>query len=175
MRYGLATLILKAVEDFLRGPEVLEDGGAETVSVVRKLWSEHPETATHPAWSVPGIPAAEMPRAAAVGWPPMLPLVLVKRAMGQLLRRPRGTAAVAVADAHWWHVARFETAVVTDSSQEGVRVRRFDRDTMVELGRRSASVLWRLSREGERARDQWRAALPALSSRDTWARLFEKR
>ena len=40
----------------------------------------------------------------------------------------RGTAAVPIADAHWWHVSLFETAVVTDSSQESVRVRRFDRD-----------------------------------------------
>ena len=31
MRYGLAALTLRAVEDFLRGPDVLPDGGAETV------------------------------------------------------------------------------------------------------------------------------------------------
>jgi galactofuranosylgalactofuranosylrhamnosyl-N-acetylglucosaminyl-diphospho-decaprenol beta-1,5/1,6-galactofuranosyltransferase len=44
---------------------------------------------------------------------------------------------------------------------------------MIELARRSAALLWRLTREGERARDEWRAALPTLSSRDTWARLYE--
>jgi galactofuranosylgalactofuranosylrhamnosyl-N-acetylglucosaminyl-diphospho-decaprenol beta-1,5/1,6-galactofuranosyltransferase len=175
MRYGLAALTLKAIEDFLRGPEVLEDGGAETVAVVRKLWSEHPETTNHPAWAVPGIPDVAMPRTAAAGWPSMLPSVLVKRIVSQLLRRPRGTAAVPIADAHWWHVAQFDTAVVTDSSQESVRVRRFDRDKMVELGRRGAALLWRLSREGERVRDEWRAALPRLSSRETWARLYETR
>jgi galactofuranosylgalactofuranosylrhamnosyl-N-acetylglucosaminyl-diphospho-decaprenol beta-1,5/1,6-galactofuranosyltransferase len=173
MRYGLAELTLKAIEDFLRGPEVLADGGAETVSVVRKLWSEHPETTNHPAWAVPGIPDVAMPRTAAAGWPSMMRSVLVKRILWQLLRRNRGTAAVPIADAHWWHVSLFETAVVTDSSQESVRVRRFDRDTLIGLARRGAVLLWRLSREGERARDEWRAALPALSSRDNWARLYD--
>jgi galactofuranosylgalactofuranosylrhamnosyl-N-acetylglucosaminyl-diphospho-decaprenol beta-1,5/1,6-galactofuranosyltransferase len=175
MRYGLTELTIKAVEDFLRGPEVLQDGGAEVVAVVRKLWSEHPETTNHPAWAVPGIPAVAMPRTPAGNWPSMLPRVLVKQIVRQLLRRPQGIAAVPIADAHWWHVALFEAAVVTDSSQESVRVRRFDRDMMVDLGRRAARVLWRLSREGEQVRDAWRAELPRLSSRETWERLYELR
>jgi galactofuranosylgalactofuranosylrhamnosyl-N-acetylglucosaminyl-diphospho-decaprenol beta-1,5/1,6-galactofuranosyltransferase len=36
-------------------------------------------------------------------------------------------------------------------------------------------VLRRMSREGERVRDEYRARLPELSSRDTWTRLFESR
>ncbi|MGY1986966.1 glycosyltransferase [Blastococcus sp. SYSU DS0669] len=175
MRYGLAALMLRAVEDFLSGPDVLADGGAETVSVVRKLWSEHPETATHPASAVPGIPAAAMPKEVSAGDPSMVRAVLGKRILSQLLRRPRGTAAIAAGDAQWWHVARFDTAVVTDPSQSGVRVRSFDRDRMLELARQGAAVLWRLAREGERARDEYRRRLPELSSRDTWARLFDDR
>jgi galactofuranosylgalactofuranosylrhamnosyl-N-acetylglucosaminyl-diphospho-decaprenol beta-1,5/1,6-galactofuranosyltransferase len=174
MRYGLATLTLKAIEDFLRGPEVLDDGGAETASIVRKLWAEHPETSNHPAAAVPGIPDVTMPRTADDGRPSLMRTILVKRILWQLMRRPQGTAAIPIADAHWWHVARYDTAVVTDSSQEGVRVRRFDRDKMVELGRRGAGLLWRLSREGERARDEWRAAMPRLTSRETWLRLYER-
>jgi galactofuranosylgalactofuranosylrhamnosyl-N-acetylglucosaminyl-diphospho-decaprenol beta-1,5/1,6-galactofuranosyltransferase len=103
----------------------------------------------------------------------MMRSVRAKRILWQLLRRARGTAAIPIADAHWWHVSLFDTAVVTDSSQESVRVRRFDRDTMIELARRSAALLWRLSREGERARDEWRAALPELTSRESWARLYD--
>ena len=104
----------------------------------------------------------------------MMRSVLAKRILRQLLRRPSGTVAVPIADAHWWHLAQFDTAVVTDASQESVRVRRFDRDKMIELGRRGAGLLWRLSREAERVRDEWRAALPTLSSRETWARLYEE-
>jgi galactofuranosylgalactofuranosylrhamnosyl-N-acetylglucosaminyl-diphospho-decaprenol beta-1,5/1,6-galactofuranosyltransferase len=175
MRYGLAALMIRAVEDFLRGPDVLRDGGAETVAVVRKLWSEYPETTNHPASAVPGVPRAGMPRVSPGGKPSMMRAVLVKRILRQLQRRVHGTAAISSADAHWWHVSLFETAVVTDPSQEGVRVRRFDRDQMLQLARHGAGVLWRLRREGGRVRDEYRARLPELTSRDMWTRLFETR
>jgi galactofuranosylgalactofuranosylrhamnosyl-N-acetylglucosaminyl-diphospho-decaprenol beta-1,5/1,6-galactofuranosyltransferase len=114
-----------------------------------------------------------MPKAPAGGTPSMPRAVLAKRILWQLLRKPRGTAAVSSADAQWWHVSLFETAVVTDDSQEGVRVRRFDRDIMLDLARRGGALLWRLLREGEGVRDRYRAALPELSSRETWTRLFD--
>jgi galactofuranosylgalactofuranosylrhamnosyl-N-acetylglucosaminyl-diphospho-decaprenol beta-1,5/1,6-galactofuranosyltransferase len=172
MRYGLAALMIRAVEDFLRGPEALEDGGAETAAVVRKLWSEYPETTNHPPSAVPGVPSVGMSKTPLLGRPSMPRAVLAKRIVWQLLRRSRGTAAISTAGAHWWHVSRYETAVVTDPSQEGVRIRRFDRDLMIGLARRGGAVLWRLTREGERARQQYRERLPELSSRETWTRLF---
>ncbi len=173
MRYGLAALLIRGVEDFLRGPDVLRDGGAETVGAVRKLWTSYPETANHPAHAVPGIPSVAMPKTSPAGKPVMLRAVLAKRIIWQLLGKPHGTAAVPAADAEWWHVALFDTAVVTDPSQEAVRVRRFDRNQMFELARRGADVLWRLMREGEQVRLQYRERLPELSSRETWTRLFE--
>jgi galactofuranosylgalactofuranosylrhamnosyl-N-acetylglucosaminyl-diphospho-decaprenol beta-1,5/1,6-galactofuranosyltransferase len=174
MRYGLAALLIRAVEDFLRGPEVLADGGTATAAQVRKLWADHPETKNHPASSVPGVAAVDMRRTAPAGSPSMLRMVLVKRILWQLRERNRGTAAINAADAHWWHVSLFDTAVVTDPSQEGVRLRRFDRHMMLRLARQGASVLVRLVREGNGARDRWRAALPELTDRQTWARLFEE-
>jgi galactofuranosylgalactofuranosylrhamnosyl-N-acetylglucosaminyl-diphospho-decaprenol beta-1,5/1,6-galactofuranosyltransferase len=175
MRYGLAVLLIRAIEDFLRGPDVLADGGAETVAVVRELWSQYPETANHPAFDVPGVPASGVAKVSCAGDPSMLRAVLVKRILGQVLGRVGGTAAVSVADASWWHVARFRTVVVTDPSQEAVRVRRFDRDLMFSLARQGARVLWRMSREGERVRCEYRTRLPELSSRANWERLFETR
>ena len=84
-------------------------------------------------------------------------------------------AAISSADAYWWHVSLFDTAVVTDPSQEGVRVRRFAHDQMIELGRRGSAVLWRLHKEGAQAAGEWRRRLPELSSRETWDRLFGTR
>jgi galactofuranosylgalactofuranosylrhamnosyl-N-acetylglucosaminyl-diphospho-decaprenol beta-1,5/1,6-galactofuranosyltransferase len=175
MRYGLAALMIRAVEDFLRGPEALSDGGAEISAVVRKLWSEYGETTNHPAHAVPGVPDVAMPKTAPKPTPSMLRAVLAKRIVWQLLRRSQGTVSISAADAHWWHVSLYETAVVTDPSQEGVRVRRFDRAEMLELARRGSAVLWRLVREGGRVRDEYRAALPELSDRETWTRLFDTR
>ncbi|RBY86542.1 glycosyltransferase [Blastococcus sp. TF02A-30] len=172
MRYGLAALVLRAVEDFLAGPDVLRDGGRETVASVRRLWSQFPETANHPANDVPGVPATEMTRTAPGGSPSMMRSVLAKRLLWHVLRKSRGTAAIASADAHWWHVSLFDTAVVTDPSQSGVRVRRRDRAQAAELARRAAGVLWRFNRDGDRARDEWRRRLPELTSRETWGELF---
>lgn len=58
-----------------------------------------------------------MPVAAARPAPLQPHLVLVKR----LLCKPHGIAAISLRDAHWWHVSLFDTAVVTEPSQEGVR------------------------------------------------------
>jgi galactofuranosylgalactofuranosylrhamnosyl-N-acetylglucosaminyl-diphospho-decaprenol beta-1,5/1,6-galactofuranosyltransferase len=174
MRYGLAATMLQAVEDFLRGPDVLCDGGADTAAAVRRLRSGYPETVNHPAHAVPGLDHGDAPLMPAGGRPSMPRAVLAKRVLWQLLRKRRGTAAISDADAYWWHVSLFETAVVTDSSQEGVRVRTFDREVMVGLARRGTAVLWRLAREGGRARDEYRRRLPEFTSRDAWARLYER-
>jgi galactofuranosylgalactofuranosylrhamnosyl-N-acetylglucosaminyl-diphospho-decaprenol beta-1,5/1,6-galactofuranosyltransferase len=174
MRYGLAALLIRAVEDFLRGPDVLADGGAETSREIRQLWSAHPETRIHPASSVSNVVRAPVSRTAPEGTPSMPRSVMAKRVLWQLRGRSRGTAAVFDADAYWWHVSLFDTAVVTDPSQEGVRVRRYDRALAAEFAGRGAAVLWRLLREGGRARRRWREGAPELSTRETWTRLFDR-
>ncbi len=175
MRYGLAATLIMAVEDFLAGPAVLLDGGVEAAAAVRKLRAEYPETTRHPAHGISGIPSTVMPITAARSTPSRPGLVLVKRLLWQFLRTPRGTAAVSARDAHWWHVSLFETAVVTEPSQEGVRVRRLDRSTMLKLVTRGVRVIARLVREGPLLRRQYQAAMPELTSRQNWQRLFDTR
>lgn len=175
MRYGLAATLIMAVEDFLVGPEVLVDGGVEAAAAVRKLRAEYPETARHPAHGIPGVRSTAMPVTAARPTPSRPGLVLIKRLLWQVLRKPRGTAAVSARDSHWWHVSRFETAVVTELSQEGVRVRRLDRGTMLKLGTQGVRVLARLVREDPLLRRRYRAAMAELTSRRNWQRLFDAR
>lgn len=175
MRYGLAATLIMAVEDFLVGPDILHDGGIEAVAAIHKLRAEHPETTRHPAHGIPGIPSTAMPLTAARPTPSRPRLVLVKRLLWQVLRKPRATAAVSARDSHWWHVSLFETAVVTEPSQEGVRVRRLDRNMMRKLGVRGVRVLARLVREEPRLRRQYQAAMPKLTSRQNWQRLFDTR
>ncbi len=175
MRYGLAATLIMAVEDFLTGPEMLLDGGVEAAAAVRKLRAEYPETSHHPAHGIPGIPSTAMPITAARPTPSLLSLVLVKRLLWQFLRKPRATAAVSARDSHWWHVSLFETAVVTEASQQGVRVCRLNRSTMLKLGVRGVRVIARLMREDRLLRRQYRAAMPELTSRHNWQRLFDTR
>ena len=175
MRYGLAATLIMAVEDFLAGPEALFDGGVEAAATVRKLRAEYPETTRHPAYGIPGIPSTVMPITAAGPTPSRQGLVLIKRLLWQFLRKPRASAAISARDAHWWHVSLFKTAVVTEPSQEGVRVRHLDRSAMLKLGSRGMRVITRLVGQGAVLRRQYRTAMPELTSRQNWQRLFDTR
>jgi len=169
MQYGLAETALLAVEDFLEGPSAVRDGGIEAAARIRQVRARFPETVTRQPHEVGELAIATQVES---GTPSLPKAVLVKRLVTQLRGRPSGTAAVAGEDNSWWHVSRFAEVVVTDASQQGVRVRRFDRDQMLATSRRAGSVLRRLAREGDAAADAWRRAMPELTSRENWQRLF---
>ena len=78
---------------------------------------------------------------------------------------------VVAGDAHWWHVSTFRRAVVTDMSEQGLRVRDPRPGRALALGRRGARSLARLVTEGPKVAAQYRAEMGALTSRENWARL----
>jgi galactofuranosylgalactofuranosylrhamnosyl-N-acetylglucosaminyl-diphospho-decaprenol beta-1,5/1,6-galactofuranosyltransferase len=174
MQYGLAATLLKAVEDFLVGPEILHDGGAAAVGEIRKLRAEYPETVRHRSTEVPDLKPGEIPLIPAGSTPKLKRAVLLKRLINQLLgKHVHQQGTVTAEDATWWHVSLFDTAVVTDASQEGVRVRKYDRDTMFRLGKEGAALMRRFIRDGGHAKEAYRRAMPELTSRENWARLYQ--
>ncbi|MEO9220429.1 MAG: glycosyltransferase family 2 protein, partial [Mycobacteriaceae bacterium] len=78
------------------------------------------------------------------------------------------------ADAAWWQVSKFDTAVITDASQVGVRVRKLDVVAMRTLSLRGSRACYRLMREGKDVAQQYRDAMPELTSRENWTRLFQE-
>ncbi|MPZ65623.1 MAG: glycosyltransferase [Pseudonocardiaceae bacterium] len=175
MRYGLAATVLKGVEDFLEGPGCLHDGGIEAMATVQKLRSEYPETQLLPASGVSRPRSTARPLVGAPPAPSHERLVMAKRLLWQLMGKPRGSVSVANRDSQWWHVSRYATVVVTDASQRGVRVRRLDRAELIALGKRTVQVLRRLRRDGPAVARQYRDAMPELTSRQNWQRLFDGR
>nr|WP_228800134.1 glycosyltransferase [Nocardia cyriacigeorgica] len=172
MQYGLAHTTLQGIEDFLRGPQVLRDGGIEALAAARTSRGEYAETMKHPA-ATPPVPSAEIQIRRAGGEPSRLLAVLVKRAITQWTGRTQhGIVGVTREDAHWWHVSLFDHVVVTDASQSGVRVRRRDKATARKLLLRTIRVLRRLRRELPELQQQYRAAMPELTSRANWERLY---
>lgn len=172
MQYGLAHTTLQGIEDFLRGPKVLRDGGIEALAAARTSRAEFAETIKHPA-ATPPVPSAEIQIRRAGGEPSRLLAVLVKRAITQWTGRTQhGIVGVTREDAHWWHVSLFDHVVVTDASQSGVRVRRRDKATARKLLLRTIRVLRRLRRELPALQEQYRAAMPELTSRANWERLY---
>ncbi|WP_019818644.1 glycosyltransferase [Saccharomonospora saliphila] len=174
MQYGLTATLIKAVEDFLEGPEILHDGGVAAMKRIREIRARYPETKRHDPTDVPGIESNDIGIINSSPRPSLQRLVLLKRIIYRLMGKHRfGLGAIPNDEAHWWHVSQFETAVVTDASQEGVRVRRYDRQRMFELARQSLLVINRLRKEGRAVQARYRQAMPELTSRENWKRLYE--
>ncbi|CCQ14425.1 putative glycosyl transferase family 2 [Rhodococcus sp. AW25M09] len=175
MQYGLAFTQIKAIEDFLNGPAAFDDGGVEAASGIRRERAKFAETIRHSAAHAPDLQSADYQIANAAPWPSMEGLVLAKRLLQQLRGRLNPhPVAIASRDAHWWHVSLFGHAVVTDASQEGVRVRRHNPELMRELLVRGLRAQWKLRRNAPVVREQYRDAFAEMTSRSNWARLFGK-
>ncbi|HEY0500585.1 MAG TPA: glycosyltransferase [Kutzneria sp.] len=173
MQYGLSATLIKAVEDFLAGPEILRDGGVAAMKEIRRIRDQYPETKRHKATEVPGVASNDISIINAAPKPSLQRLVLIKRILDRVLGRTRHSlGAIPVDEASWWHVAQFDTAIVTDASQEGVRIRTYDRAKMIELAIRGAKVVNRLRKEGPAVRAQYKRAMPELTSRENWQRLY---
>ncbi len=173
MQYGLSATLIKAVEDFLEGPEILRDGGVAAMKEIRRIRDEYPETKRHKATDVPGIASSDIGIINSAPRPSLQRLVLMKRVLDRILGRSRhGLGAIPTDEANWWHVAQFDTAVVTDANQEGVRVRSYDRAKMFDLAKRGAKVIQRLRKEGAGVQEQYKRAMPELTSRENWQRLY---
>ncbi len=174
MEYGLAATLIQAMEDFLEGPAFLHDGGQAAAKEIRRIRAEYPDTVMHPAGEVPGLKSGSVPMVQAGPKPSMTRLVMLKRliylAMGRTVHQ---LGAVNRKDATWWHLSQFDTAIVTDGSQEGVRLRKRDRETTIKLAKDAARAARRLVSELPRLRAEYRAAVPELVSRDNWRRLYD--
>ncbi|OBK76893.1 glycosyltransferase [Mycobacterium sp. 1274761.0] len=175
MQYGLAYTMVRGIEDFLEGPRVLHDGGPEALAAIRKERAEFPETVVHPAVKISEL-TGTAPRIVPIGHRPRkdrINLVLAKRVVYQWLGRAiPGPVAITAAHNEWWHVSLFDSAVVTDASQSGVRLRRRDKQQLKRVSRRAAKALRRLQKEAPAAQATWREALPTLTNRENWGRLF---
>lgn len=174
-QYGLAFTRIKGIEDFLLGPQILRDGGIEALAAIRSARAEFGDTLRHPASAAAGLRASEVEIVAAPPEPSRTGLILAKRMLDQLRNRSgKAPAGIAARDSYWWHVSRFDTAVVTDASQQDVHVRRQDPTVRRELLARCAKACYRLFREGPDVGERYRDAMPELTGRENWARLFGK-
>jgi galactofuranosylgalactofuranosylrhamnosyl-N-acetylglucosaminyl-diphospho-decaprenol beta-1,5/1,6-galactofuranosyltransferase len=174
MQYGLTATLIKAVEDFLEGPEMLRDGGVAAMKEIREIRARYPETKRHDPTDVPGIGSNDIGIINTAPRPSLQRVILLKRIIDRLRGKHRfALGAIPNDEAHWWHVSLFDTAVVTDASQEGVRVRRYDRQRMFELGKKAFRTINRLRKEGRAVQEQYKRAMPELSSRENWTRLYE--
>jgi galactofuranosylgalactofuranosylrhamnosyl-N-acetylglucosaminyl-diphospho-decaprenol beta-1,5/1,6-galactofuranosyltransferase len=172
MHYGLTATLLQAIEDFLDGPEILRDGSVDAAAEIRRIRAAYPETVVHAMADVPDD-FRDMQVVRAANKPGRLGLTWAKRAAYQLAGKSvHRTGAVHAGDAHWWHVSLFDRVVVTDMGETGVRIRQRDRDLAFTLARRGLVAMKRLRSEGPAVARRYQDAMPELTSRANWARLY---
>jgi galactofuranosylgalactofuranosylrhamnosyl-N-acetylglucosaminyl-diphospho-decaprenol beta-1,5/1,6-galactofuranosyltransferase len=174
MQYGLVATLIKAAEDYLEGPKILHDGSAGAAAEIRRIRAQYPDTVKHAVTDVPGLRSGELHLIQAAPPPSSARLTLLKRLVYLGLGKTRHEVGmVSSADAQWWHLSQFATAVVTDSSQEGVRIRHRDRQQMISLVKQGAKLCRRLIKEVPRVKQEYRDAIPDLITRENWQRLYK--
>ena len=151
---------------------MLRDGSAAAAAEIRRIRAAYPETTMRPVTSVEGD-FREMQVVRAPNEPGHDVLTWLKRVAYHLTDRAvHPTGMVVAGDAHWWHVSTFRRAIVTDMSEQGLRVRTRDRARALALAKRGARSLARLATDGPKVAAQYRAEMGALTSRENWARLY---
>jgi galactofuranosylgalactofuranosylrhamnosyl-N-acetylglucosaminyl-diphospho-decaprenol beta-1,5/1,6-galactofuranosyltransferase len=176
MQYGLGYTMMRGMEDYLAGPSVLHDGGITALAAIRADRSQYPETIVHPASDITKLTGSLLQ----IAPPPRkylkrdrLRVVLHNRLIRQWFGWTRGgPVAIPAEIAAWWYVGLYDYAIVTDASQAGVRVRRRDKAQLVKLSWRLIRLLYRFATQATSVQARWREALPELSGRQNWERLF---
>ncbi len=170
-RYYSSALILRGIEDFLRGPDVMRADPRPlhaSLAAIRKRF----DSSTVPRASV--LTSAAMPRLprgrlAYLFW---FVFVLARSAL-----KPAGAAAplrVPVHDFAWITLRRRDSVVLDSWWQEDMPVYHRSRPHFLALARDSIHVLWRLWRHGPAVAQQWREAAPELTSLEFWRRYLER-
>ena len=174
MQYGMAYTMIRGIEDFLAGPDVLRDGGPAALAAIRQERKSYAETVVHPAVqsarSTNAIPRF-IPRATAPqgeNQPGARQALAVPMARPDHPRPGRhcGLRTTSGGTSHCW-----TRTVVTDASQSGVRVRRRNKQKHAALTKRMNKALKQFRAEAPALQESYRQALPDLISRENWARL----
>ncbi len=175
LEYSTVAIQNKAMDDFLAGPENLFSILESALPDVRAMRSQYPDAVVLPS-------ATALPTPSDKRWrkkveiptnPASISLRLGRGVVHQLRphepehhRRPQ--VNVATQDARWFSLCNVDGVTVTTADGRGVVYRQRDRDQMFALLRESLKRQALLARKFNRMRKVYRAALPMLTSKQSW-------
>ncbi|WP_018683441.1 glycosyltransferase [Actinokineospora enzanensis] len=182
MEYSAVAIELKAVEDFLAGPDRLFDLLGDSLPQVQQLRRGYTDAQTLPSAGEFPPPTLDAVHAEAMLRPPVHPLKITAQASKAVLHNLRApdTGAserpqvnVPAGSALWFLLGNLDSATVSNPDGSGVAFRRRDPKVFRELAKRSAATYRRLVAEWPAAQQTWRAAQPELTSVESWRKVFE--
>ncbi|MCC9177977.1 glycosyltransferase [Arthrobacter sp. zg-Y750] len=181
MQYYPAALRLMALRDVLNGPAGLHESLPTMLPKLLALRHGYPDALIN---AKPGTlpfkrtglklpkPVRKMRGSYPPRWGPWTLKAVAKQTVQPSRTQPAREAAVSHDDSKWWVLSQLDGAVVTNAEGTGAaRYRRDPRQVRRMLAETTALKL-QLYREWARLRSAYRAALPDVTSLESWERTF---
>ncbi|WP_454112211.1 glycosyltransferase [Microbacterium aurum] len=186
MQYYPVALRHRALRDVLSGPEHMLGNLATAMPDARALASSFPETVIHKDDGVPmrsrkGRQVFKWTRRHEFDSPTGLRLrfFTFSTLVAHWLHspKPENVAVPEVefgkGDAQWWRVPLYDSALVSAAGGSGKNIYTRDRARFRRMLLETMRLHWQLRRQWPRLSREYRAALPRLTSEQTWRRIFD--
>jgi galactofuranosylgalactofuranosylrhamnosyl-N-acetylglucosaminyl-diphospho-decaprenol beta-1,5/1,6-galactofuranosyltransferase len=181
MEYSTAALENKAIEDFMAGPDRLFDQLSTGLPEIQALRKKYTDAQFAPSAREFPPPSFDMVKAEQMLHPPVNPAKIALRAGKALvhnLRSPdpntveRPQVNISANSALWFLLGNLDSATVSNADGSGVAFRRRDPKVFRELATRTAHNYRRLIAEWPKLVEQYKAAMPELTSVESWRKVF---
>lgn len=178
LEYSTVAIQNLAIRDFLAGPEHILDILPTALPTVHALRKEFPDAVV--VGSSTELPLASGEEVGAVGLPTN-PISKVRRLAKGLLHnvRPaheqhheRPQLNVPTLDARWFLLSQVDGVTVTTADGRGVVYRKRDRAQAAALLKEALALRKQLAAEFPALKARYRDAVPQLTSKETWERVF---
>ncbi|HEU5473262.1 MAG TPA: glycosyltransferase [Actinophytocola sp.] len=182
MEYSTVAIEQKAVEDFLAGPDRLFDLLGTVLPEIQEIRRQYPDARVLPSAQEFPAPTFDMVRTEALLRPPGDPVRKSVRAAKALLHNlgaPQPVATerpqvnVPAGNALWYLLGNLDSATVSNPDGSGVAFRKRDPELFRELARRVVRNYRTLAREWPNLVETYRAAVPELTSVESWRKVFD--
>ena len=182
MEYSTMAIQIEAMKDFLAGPDQLFDILESSLPRIAKLRSNYSDAVIIdsadqlPApTGAPGVPTqnigGRLAKIKKIPW--------AVKGLKHLLSKedPRHHEApqlnLTPDEARWFTLSRVDSATVSTAGGTGVAFRKRDRDLARDLVEQTRELLSDIEENFDEMRTEYRKALPELTSRESWRKIFE--
>jgi galactofuranosylgalactofuranosylrhamnosyl-N-acetylglucosaminyl-diphospho-decaprenol beta-1,5/1,6-galactofuranosyltransferase len=183
MEYSTVALHHKSIEDFLAGPDRLFASLREALPAVRALRERYDDARIFSSAQQLPMPLFDPVQIEALLDPPVRPAAIAKRALctvSRHLRSPRPEARerpqinVAASNARWFLLGMVDSATVSNADGSGVAFRKRDPQQFRRLLIRTITLYRQLITDWSVTAKRYRAAVPGLTSIESWERVLEQ-
>jgi galactofuranosylgalactofuranosylrhamnosyl-N-acetylglucosaminyl-diphospho-decaprenol beta-1,5/1,6-galactofuranosyltransferase len=182
MQYSTVELRHKALEDVLAGPYALHEVLGSTLPELKSLVAGHDDaTIIADPSELPEVKRHKLPRKGKEPSPVISGRQATLQALLQplrQLRKPRDgarsnpEAEIKAMDSRWHKIARYDSALVSMPDGTGAAFYRRDPAKFKELMGQTVAIHRRLASEWDDLAEQYRRALPEITSPEAWEKTF---